>query len=294
MNRLQIDDAQGPHVGRIVYLILFHQFASPLNNPAHPRFAHEHVVRLLGQHETASTRKWIKSRFRERAKLEFAVPIRKERKHVKRQPVRRRLIERAEDARIVRIAGTPRQQCFSLFSAIAAKVTVQQVHHGPQMASFFDVHLKNVPQIVQRRTGKPQHLLLFHGSRLCISLRHDDSPERRAVFTRHLLPCRLALVCAEIHVPLFIARLQENPPPVLRHLHIVKLRPAIRLHANRSPQVHIIIAALVRAGVVPPAEERGLPMLQGALQDTVSPQVHVVWNSFRIVDHRRSPQYPSG
>ena len=133
------------------------------------------------------------------------------------------------------------------------------------MAAFFDVHLKNVSQVIQGRAGKSQHLLLFHGSRLGVALRHDDSPQRRAVFSRDLLPCGLALVRAKIHLPLLVVWLQKDAPAILRHLYVIELRPAIRLDTDRRTQVNIIVAALGWPHVVPPAQKRRLPMLQGTL-----------------------------
>src|SRR6516164_9092519 len=111
------------------------------------------------------------------------------------------------------------------------------------------------------------------------------SPERRAIFPGHLLPCGLALMRPEIHPPVFIARLQENPPAVFRHSHVVELRPPVRLHAYRRAQVDVIVAAFGGPHVVPPPEKRRLPVLERALQHAVSSQVDVVWNFFRVIDH---------
>ena len=162
---------------------------------------------------------------------------------------------------------------------------MQQIHHGPKMASFFDVYLKNVPQVVQGRAGKPQHLLLLDRGRLRIALRHDDAPQCRAIFSRHFLPRRLAFVRPKIYLPVFIARLQENSPAVLRHFHVIELRPTVRLHTDSRAQVNVVVAALGGSHVVPPAQKRGLPVLQRALQDAVAPQVHVIGNLFRVINH---------
>src|SRR5205085_10609578 len=100
-----------------------------------------------------------------------------------------------------------------------------------------------------------------------------------------LLPCGLALVRAKIHLPLLVVRLQEDAPAILRHLYVIELRPAVRLDTDRRTQVNIIVAALGWPHVVPPAQKRRLPMLQGTLQDAVAPQVHIIWNFFRVIDH---------
>src|SRR5207245_6101096 len=114
-------------------------------------------------------------------------------------------------------------------------------------------------------------LLLFDRSGFRIALRDDDSAQDRAIFTRDFLPGWLTLVNAEIHLALFVARLEENAPAVFRHFHIVKLRPAVGFHTDRSAQVHIITVTLIRTHVVPPAHVRRLPMFERALKDTVSP-----------------------
>ncbi len=93
----------------------------------------------------------------------------------------------------------------------------------------------------------------------------------------------------EIHFALLIARLQKNSPAVLRHLHVVKLRPSIWLDADRSAQVNLIIVALVRAHVVPPAHVRRLPVFQRPLQAAVPPQIHVVRNFLGVINHDDSP-----
>ena len=95
LDRGQVDHTERAHVRRIFHVIFSHHFASPLNNAAHTRFAHEHVMCLFGQHEAASAREGIEARFCQSTKLEFSVAVGKESEHVKRQPVRRGLIERA-------------------------------------------------------------------------------------------------------------------------------------------------------------------------------------------------------
>src|SRR5882762_3257295 len=84
-------------------------------------------------------------------------------------------------------------------------------------------------------------------------------------YSPNLLPSRLSFVNPEIYFALLIARLQENSPPVIRHLHIAELCPAVGFHAGRRSQVHLVVVALVRPHVIPPAHIRGLPMLQRAL-----------------------------
>src|ERR1700733_9391312 len=134
-----------------VGVVLFHQLTSAADDAAHSRFADEEMMRLLGQHEAAGARQRIESRLGQARQLILAVAIGEMREHEVRQPVGRLLIERAEDARIVRIAGPPQQQCVGLLAAVSSKVSVQQIDHGPQMAPLFDVDLEQIAQIVKRR-----------------------------------------------------------------------------------------------------------------------------------------------
>src|SRR5260370_39451435 len=244
------------------------------------------------EHEPASAGQRIKTGLRESAKLEFAVAVGEKRKHIKGQPIRRGLVERGKNARIVGVTGSPGEQGFGVLAAIAAKISVEQIHHGPQVTPFFDVHLENVPQVVHRRARRAEHSLLLHGSGFGVSLSDDHPAQSRAIFTRHFLPSRLSFVHSEIHFAFFITRLQENAPAVFRHLYVAKLRPAVGFHADGGSQVHLIVVALVWSHVVPPSHVRGLPMFEGALPDAVSTQIDVVWNFLRVVNHRDLPRTP--
>ena len=51
------------------------------------------------------------------------------------------------------MARTARQQRFRLFAAVPPKVFMQQIDHGPQMASLFHIDLKEVAHVVQRGGG---------------------------------------------------------------------------------------------------------------------------------------------
>src|SRR5207245_4136119 len=107
--------------------------ASALNNAGNARLPDEHVVRFLRQHEAARARKGIEARFRQGAKLELAVPVGKKRKHIERKPVRRRLVERAENAGIIGISGTAREHCFSFLTPVPAELAVLEVDHSSQL-----------------------------------------------------------------------------------------------------------------------------------------------------------------
>ena len=98
----------------------------------------------------------------------------------------------AEDARLVHVARVACQQLLGLLAAVAAEVGVQQVDHRPQVAALLDVDLEQVAQVVQRRTGVAEPVLLLDRSRLGVALGDDDAAELGAELARHLLPDRLA------------------------------------------------------------------------------------------------------
>src|SRR5262249_61918804 len=104
-------------------------------------------------------------------KLIFTIAICKHREGEKIQPVITWLIEGFQDARLVGIATAPLEQSISFITTVAAKVSVQQVNHGPEVTAFFNVHLKQISQVVKRGTRVAELSLLLHGSRFGITLR---------------------------------------------------------------------------------------------------------------------------
>ena len=174
---------------------------------------------------------------------------------------------------------------FGFFAAIAAKIAMQQVDHGPKMAAFFYVHLKNIAQVVQRRAAHAQQPLLFDGGRLGVTLRDDHAAQSGAVFTGNFLPGRLALMHAEIYLAAGIARLQKNSPAIFGHAHVAELRPAVGFHARSRAQIDFERVAFAGAHVVPPIHVSRLPVFQCALQHAVPAEVHVVGDFFRVINH---------
>ena len=79
-----------------------------------------------------------------------------------------------------------------LFTPVTSKIGVQQIHHGPEMAPFLDINLKQIPQVIERRAGASEMPLLLDGGGLGIALGDDQPAQGTAVFSRHLLPGRLA------------------------------------------------------------------------------------------------------
>ena len=280
----QIDHAEFAQAGGVVRLVLRHGLGGALQDAADAGFTDEHVVRFFHQHEARGAGERIETGFGERRKLELAVSVGEESEHEKRQPVRRLLVECAEDARIVGIARTPLQQRLGFFAAIAPEIRVQEIDHGPQVAPFLDVDLEQVAQIIERRAGESEVALLLDGGGLGVALGDDDAAERRAIFPRHFLPRRLALVRAEADVAAGLRGIEKDSPAVVRHFHVIEMRPAGMIDAYRSAQIDIEAAAALRPHFFPPVEEARLPMLERALQRLVRREVDVIGNFLAIVD----------
>ena len=280
----QIDHAERTQFRGVVGAMLRHGLAGALKNARDARLAHEHVMRFFGEHEPGGAGERVERGFGERAQLELAVAIGEEREHEERQPVGRLLVERAEDARIVLVARAALQQRLGFLAAVTAEVAMQQVHHRPQMPPFLDVDLEQVAQVVLRRRRCAQVALLLDRGRLGVALGDDDPPEVGAVLARDFLPGRLALVLAKGDAPVGIGRIQEDAPAIVGHLHVVEMRPATGLHADRGAQVDVGGRRAVRPHVAPPIEKRRLPVLERALQRTIAAEIDVVGNLLAVVD----------
>src|SRR3990172_6900150 len=145
---------QGPQVDPaklvdVVGLVLAHELARPLDDAPDARFAHEHVVRLFREHEAAGARERVEPALGEGGQLVLAVAVREVREHVERKPVGRRLVERAEDPRLVAVARAALEQRFGFLPAVAPEVGVEQVHHRPEVPAFLHVDLEEVAQVVE-------------------------------------------------------------------------------------------------------------------------------------------------
>src|SRR5262249_36506349 len=196
-----------------------------------------------------------------------------------RQPVAGLLIERSEDARIVRISRPALQESFSLLSPVAAEISMQQIHHRPQMAPLLDIHLEQIAQIVKRRTGRAQQSLLFHRGRSGISLLQDDSPQRRSVFSRNILPGRLAPVISEMDFSILVPRRQKNAPSILRHADVSEIGPSVAVYTYSRSQVHLQTRRIRRTRFAPPVQEGRLPAFERALQGPVVREIDIVRNA---------------
>src|SRR5262249_50386374 len=105
--------------------------------------------------------------------LHLAVAIGEEGEHVERQPVGRRLVEGTEHARLIRISGAALQERGRLLAAVTAEIFLQQIDHGPEVATLLDIDLEYVAQVVERWRGLAEMALLLDRSGLGIALDHE-------------------------------------------------------------------------------------------------------------------------
>ena len=193
-----------------------HGLAGALDGAADARLAHEHVVRFLGQHEAAGARERIEARLRQAFQLHLAVAVGEEREHEEREPVGRLLVEGAEHARLVGIARAALQQPLGLLAAVLAEIFVQQVDHRPQVAAFLDVDLEQVAHVVERGRGLAEVALLLDAGGLGVALDDDQAAQHGAVLAGHLLPGLLALVGAEVDLPVLVRAAPAGCPSGIR------------------------------------------------------------------------------
>ena len=185
------------------------------------------MVRLLGEHEAGGARERIEAGLGQGQELVLAVPVGEHREHEEGQPVLDRLVERGQDARLVHVPRAPLQQLLGLFAAVAAEVAVQQVDHGPQVPSLLHVDLEQVAAVVHGGRAVAQQALLLDGRGLGVALRDDDAPQGVAELAGHFLPGGVPEEVPEPDLALVLGRGEEDPPPVVRHLHVVEVRPAL-------------------------------------------------------------------
>src|SRR6476619_1805507 len=96
------------------------------------------------------------------------------------------------------------------------------------------------------------------------------------MFAGDLLPHRLADVIAERDPPVSLRLGQEDAPPILRHLHVVEVRPALLSDRNRGTQIHRVVLERDGSEFLPPLDELRLPRLERTLQTSVTGKIDVV------------------
>ena len=262
-----------------------HQLGGALHHPPDAAGADEHVMRFLLEHELAGAGQRVEAALRQRRQLKLAVPVGEVGEHEKGQPVGGRLVERAQDAGIVGVAGMAGEQQVGLVAAVPAEVGVQQVDHGPQMPGLLDVDLEQVAQVVEARRGlaqggaaarpRPARCRPAPRSSRRRSARSSPGTDR---------PHRLAQAVAEAHGAVRLGIGQEDAPAVVRHLHVVEVSPAFLADGDRGAEVDVVVLMGDWSRSPPPVEELGLPALEGPLQPAVLGQPDVVGDLLGQID----------
>ena len=154
---------------------------------------------------------------------------------------------------------------------------MQQIDHRPQVTALFDVHLKQVAQVVQRRRGVAEQALLLDGGGLGVALRDDDAAEHVAELARHLVPHRLARRSRRSRSSCRPrGGVEKDAPAIIGHLHVIEVRPAVGIDRYRRAQINIFFLISLGADLLPPIEIVGQPLLERALQPLVRREVDVV------------------
>ncbi len=239
LQRRGVDAAEGADV---VGVVLLHELDGALHHSTDASGADEHVVRLLLQHEVARPRQRVERALPKRRELELAVAIGEVGEEVEREPVGCRLVERAEDARVVGVARVPLEELVGFVTAVTTEVPVEQVHHRPEMASLLDVHLEQVAHVVEARSGEAEVALLLDRRRLGVALDDEQAPELGTMLARNVVPNGLALAS-----PKAIARSgsgvgEEDAPAVVGHADVVEVRPALLADRDRGAQEDVVLS----------------------------------------------------
>src|SRR5262249_3108244 len=157
-------------------------------------------------------RERVEAGLRKALELHLAVAVGEEREHVEGEPVRRRLVEGAEHARLVGVAGAALQQLLGLLTAVAAEIVLQDIDHGPQTPAFLDSDLKDVAHVVERGCGLAEMALLLDRGGFGVALDDDETAQHGAVFAGYLLPGGFAVMLAERNRAALLVRRQQDAP----------------------------------------------------------------------------------
>src|SRR6516162_11608874 len=128
------------------------------------------------------------------------------------------------------------------------------------MASFLDVDLKQIAQVIERRRCRPQMPLLLDRGRFGIALGDNQAAERTPMFPGYVLPNWLPLVLAKSNRTAGFCFGQEDAPAILWHLDVAECCPALGFDGNCGSQVNLSSLKAERSELVPPSEEARLPL----------------------------------
>ena len=149
------------------------------------------------------------------------------------------------------------------------------------MTAFLDVDLEQVAEVVQARAAVAEPPLLLDARRLSVPLGDHETTELIAELAGHLLPDGLAQKVAEPDPAIVHGIGEEDAPPIFRQLHVLEVRPARWIHADRRPHVHLVVVLeSLRAHVAPPLDVLRLPVLERTLKALVARQADVVRDLF--------------
>src|SRR5437879_12776325 len=129
------------------------------------------------------------------------------------------------------------------------------------MPRLFDIHLEQVAQIVERWGSAAEMALLLDRCRLGVALHDDQAAQHRAVFARHLLPGRFALMRAEADLAVLDRRRQQDAPAVFRHADTAEFGPALGIDADSGAQIDEVLLKPLGAAVAPQIEIAEVPAL---------------------------------
>src|SRR5436190_10369251 len=159
---------------------------------------------------------------------------------------------------------------------------MEKINDRPQVSAFFNINLEKIAQVVERRAGFSQLPLLFDRGRLGVALRYQDASQSIAKLAWHFLIGGHAAVITETNFRVSARWLKKYPPTVVRHFHIIEIRPTTRLDADRCAQIDLFGLKTFRTHLMPPINKVGQPMLQRALQLLILIEVYVVRNASEV------------
>ena len=163
------------------------------------------------------------------------------------------------------------------------------------MPAFLDVDLEQVAQVVERRRGLAEVALLLDRGGLGVALDHDQPAQHGAMFARHVLPGRLALVGAERDLSRLDLGREQDAPFVFGHAHVIEFGPALGIDADRGAQIHQCLLESFRPHVVPPIDIAGVPFFQRFLHPRVASKIDVVGDQPVVIDiddvHAAPPRF---
>src|SRR6185437_11448647 len=102
--------------------------------------------------------------------------------------------------------------------------------------------------------------LLFDRGGLGVALRDDQSAQRTAILSRHLLPDRFAFVIAKGDFAIVHGVGEKDAPAIFRHSHVAETRPTLRIDRGGRAQIDVTRLKADRAHLGPPALEARLPL----------------------------------